>query len=158
MFVASVKVVDIEPINFVEPERLLPNIISLFLPLDIPLTALSCPNNDKIHAVLFVGATSNNCCGLFTSNSFSIITPLDIVVLSGVSSYAIPEVVCVKVAILFVFVVCCEDKDLILLVFVDAGKISFEVKESWVDLLQIVLITVIGAYFGSRGLEKYKQK
>jgi len=46
----------------------------------------------------------------------------------------------------------------ILLVFVDAGKISFEVKESWVDLLQIVLITVIGAYFGSRGLEKYKQK
>lgn len=46
----------------------------------------------------------------------------------------------------------------ILLVFIDAGKISFEVKESWVDLLQIVLITVIGAYFGSRGLEKYKQK
>ena len=46
----------------------------------------------------------------------------------------------------------------ILLVFIDAGKISFEVKESWVDLLQIVLITVIGAYFGSRGLEKYKKK
>jgi hypothetical protein len=46
----------------------------------------------------------------------------------------------------------------ILLVFVDAGKISFEVKESWVDLLQIVLITVIGAYFGSRGLEKYNKK
>lgn len=46
----------------------------------------------------------------------------------------------------------------ILLVFIDAGKISFEVKESWVDLLQIVLITVIGAYFGSRGLEKYNKK
>ena len=46
----------------------------------------------------------------------------------------------------------------ILLVFIDAGKISFEVKESWVDLLQIVLITVIGAYFGSRGLEKYSKK
>ena len=46
----------------------------------------------------------------------------------------------------------------ILLVFVDAGVIQFEVKESWVDLLQIVLITVIGAYFGSRGLEKYNKK
>ena len=46
----------------------------------------------------------------------------------------------------------------ILLVFIDAGKISFEVKESWVDLLQIVFITVIGAYFGSRGLEKYSKK
>ena len=46
----------------------------------------------------------------------------------------------------------------ILLVFIDAGKIEFEDKESWVDLLQIVLITVIGAYFGSRGLEKYSKK
>ena len=46
----------------------------------------------------------------------------------------------------------------ILLVFIDAGKISFEVKERWGDLLQIVLITVIGAYFGSRGLEKYSKK
>jgi len=46
----------------------------------------------------------------------------------------------------------------ILLVFIDAGKISFEVKESWVDLLQIVLITVIGAYFGSRGFKKYNKK
>jgi|TARA_Y100000356_G_C11070938_1_gene188916 cation transport ATPase len=45
----------------------------------------------------------------------------------------------------------------ILLVFVDAGVLEFDVKESWVDLLQIVLITVIGAYFGSRGLEKYKK-
>ena len=43
-------------------------------------------------------------------------------------------------------------------ILLDAGKISFEVKESWVDLLQIVLITVIGAYFGSRGLEKYSKK
>jgi len=30
----------------------------------------------------------------------------------------------------------------------------FQVEDKWVDLLQIVLITVIGAYFGSRGLEK----
>jgi hypothetical protein len=46
----------------------------------------------------------------------------------------------------------------ILLVFIDAGAIDFDVKENWVDLLQIVLITVIGAYFGSRGLEKYSKK
>ena len=44
----------------------------------------------------------------------------------------------------------------VLIVFIDSGAIAFEVKESWVDLLQIVLITVIGAYFGSRGLEKVK--
>lgn len=41
-----------------------------------------------------------------------------------------------------------------LLIFIDAGAIKFVVEEKWVDLLQIVLITVIGAYFGSRGLEK----
>ena len=44
-----------------------------------------------------------------------------------------------------------------LLVFIDAGIISFEVKSSWVDLLQLVLITVIGAYFGGRSLEKTKK-
>ena len=44
-----------------------------------------------------------------------------------------------------------------LLVFIDAGIISFEVKSSWVDLLQLVLITVIGAYFGGRSLEKVKK-
>tara|TARA_R100001443_G_C3354080_1_gene177497 strand:+ start:950 stop:1339 length:390 start_codon:yes stop_codon:yes gene_type:complete len=43
-----------------------------------------------------------------------------------------------------------------LLIFIDAGFIAFEVEDKWVDLLQIVLITVIGAYFGSRGLEKIK--
>jgi hypothetical protein len=43
-----------------------------------------------------------------------------------------------------------------LLIFIDAGAIAFEVEDKWVDLLQIVLITVIGAYFGSRGLEKIK--
>ena len=42
------------------------------------------------------------------------------------------------------------------MVFIDSGKLEFEVKDTWVDLLQIVLITVIGAYFGSRGLEKVK--
>ena len=45
----------------------------------------------------------------------------------------------------------------VLLVFIDAGAIAFEVKNSWVDLLQLVLITVIGAYFGGRSLEKVKK-
>ena len=45
----------------------------------------------------------------------------------------------------------------VLLVFIDAGIISFDVKSSWVDLLQLVLITVIGAYFGGRSLEKVKK-
>ena len=45
----------------------------------------------------------------------------------------------------------------VLLVFIDAGVIAFEVKDSWVDLLQLVLITVIGAYFGGRSLEKVKK-
>ena len=44
----------------------------------------------------------------------------------------------------------------VLLIFVDAGVIKFAVKESWVDLLQLVLITVIGAYFGGRSVEKIK--
>ena len=45
----------------------------------------------------------------------------------------------------------------ILLIFIDAGALNFEVKSSWVDLLQLVLITVIGAYFGGRSLEKVKK-
>ena len=45
----------------------------------------------------------------------------------------------------------------ILIIFIDAGTINFEVKPSWVDLLQLVLITVIGAYFGGRSLEKVKK-
>ena len=38
----------------------------------------------------------------------------------------------------------------VLMVFIDSGSILFEVKPAWVNLLQIVLITVIGAYFGGR--------
>jgi hypothetical protein len=45
----------------------------------------------------------------------------------------------------------------VLMIFIDAGAITFEVKASWVDLLQLVLITVIGAYFGGRSLEKVKK-
>ena len=46
----------------------------------------------------------------------------------------------------------------VLMIFIDAGTISFVVEEKWTDLLQIVLITVIGAYFGGRSLEKTKKK
>ena len=45
----------------------------------------------------------------------------------------------------------------VLLIFIDAGVIEFEVKATWVDLLQLVLITVIGAYFGGRAFEKIKK-
>ena len=45
----------------------------------------------------------------------------------------------------------------VLIVFIDAGFINFEVKDKWVDLLQMVLITVIGAYFGGRSYEKIKR-
>ncbi len=45
----------------------------------------------------------------------------------------------------------------VLMVFIDAGVISFDVKASWIDLLQLVLITVIGAYFGGRSIEKIKR-
>ena len=45
----------------------------------------------------------------------------------------------------------------VLLVFIDAGVISFTVQDKWTDLLQLVLITVIGAYFGGRSLEKVKK-
>jgi hypothetical protein len=45
----------------------------------------------------------------------------------------------------------------VLMVFIDAGVIAFEVKANWIDLLQLVLITVIGAYFGGRSAEKFKK-
>ena len=52
-----------------------------------------------------------------------------------------------------IFLIVCT----MLLIFIDAGALSFEVKSSWVDLLQLVLITVIGAYFGGRSFEKVKK-
>ena len=45
----------------------------------------------------------------------------------------------------------------VLLIFIDAGTITFKVQDKWTDLLQLVLITVIGAYFGGRSLEKVKK-
>jgi hypothetical protein len=46
----------------------------------------------------------------------------------------------------------------VLMIFIDGGMINFTVETKWTDLLQIVLITVIGAYFGGRSLEKVKNK
>ena len=46
----------------------------------------------------------------------------------------------------------------VLMIFIDAGSIKFIVEPKWTDLLQLVLITVIGAYFGGRTLEKAKTK
>ena len=45
----------------------------------------------------------------------------------------------------------------VLMIFIDAGTIKFIVEDKWTDLLQLVLITVIGAYFGGRSLEKVKK-
>ena len=41
--------------------------------------------------------------------------------------------------------------------FIDSGFIAFDVEEKWTDLLQLTLITVIGAYFGGRSIEKVKK-
>ena len=46
----------------------------------------------------------------------------------------------------------------VLMVFIDSGSIAFEVEDKWTDLLQIVLITVIGAYFGGGSVEKIRKK
>mgnify|MGYP003151883639 FL=1 len=53
-----------------------------------------------------------------------------------------------------IFLIVCT----MLLIFIDAGALSFEVEEKWTDLLQLVLITVIGAYFGGRTAEKFNKK
>ena len=52
-----------------------------------------------------------------------------------------------------IFLVVCT----VLMIFIDAGTIAFHVEDKWTDLLQLVLITVIGAYFGGRSLEKVKK-
>jgi hypothetical protein len=46
----------------------------------------------------------------------------------------------------------------VILVFIDSGSIKFAVDEKWTDLLQLVLMTTIGAYFGGRSVEKFKKK
>ena len=56
--------------------------------------------------------------------------------------------------LVLIFLVVCT----MLLIFIDAGAIKFTVEEKWTDLLQLGLITVIGAYFGGRSFEKRKKK
>ena len=45
----------------------------------------------------------------------------------------------------------------VLMVFIDSGSINFNVDEKWTDLLQLVLMTTIGAYFGGRSVEKFNK-
>tara|TARA_Y100001937_G_scaffold25635_1_gene36773 strand:+ start:3494 stop:3898 length:405 start_codon:yes stop_codon:yes gene_type:complete len=45
----------------------------------------------------------------------------------------------------------------VLMVFIDSGSLDFNVEEKWTDLLQLVLMTTIGAYFGGRSVEKYNK-
>ena len=51
-----------------------------------------------------------------------------------------------------IFLVVCT----MILVFIDAGLIEFKVEDKWISLLEITLLTVIGAYFGGRSIEKVK--
>lgn len=51
---------------------------------------------------------------------------------------------------MLIFLIVCT----MLLVFIDSGSLKFNVAQQYVDLLQIVLITTIGAYFGGRTIEK----
>ena len=55
--------------------------------------------------------------------------------------------------LVLIFLVVCT----VLMIFIDAGTINFTVEEKSTDLLQLVLITVIGAYFGGRTMEKRKK-
>jgi len=55
--------------------------------------------------------------------------------------------------LVLIFMIVCT----MLLIFIDAGAINFVVEDKWTDLLQLTLITIIGAYFGGRSLEKVKK-
>jgi cation transport ATPase len=49
-----------------------------------------------------------------------------------------------------IFLILCT----MLLIFIDSGFITFVVDDEWKDLLKIILMTCIGAYFGGRSYEK----
>ena len=51
-----------------------------------------------------------------------------------------------------IFLVVCT----MILVFIDAGFLDFKVEDKWISFLEITLLTVIGAYFGRRSIEKVK--
>ena len=46
---------------------------------------------------------------------------------------------------------------LVVIMLLDSFEIPFAVYAGWVDLLKSLLITVYVAYFGSRGVEKFKK-
>ena len=46
----------------------------------------------------------------------------------------------------------------VLMIFIDAGSVNFKEEEKWTELLQLTLITVIGAYFGGRSIEKVRKR
>jgi hypothetical protein len=45
----------------------------------------------------------------------------------------------------------------ILLIFIDGGLLNFKVENSWIELIKLTLLTVIGSYFGGRSYEKVKK-
>ena len=45
---------------------------------------------------------------------------------------------------------------MVIFMLMDSFDWSFKVESMWVDLLKSLLVTVYVAYFGSRGVEKYK--
>lgn len=61
---------------------------------------------------------------------------------SWMSKNARPLVLLAAVGMLFIFM------------FLDSLNINFEVKENWISLYEMMLITTIGAYFGMRSWEK----
>ena len=58
----------------------------------------------------------------------------------------------VRPLVLVFFIVCT-----MLLVFIDSGSITFQVDEKWKSVIEITMITIIGAYFGDRSVEKLKK-
>ena len=56
--------------------------------------------------------------------------------------------------LVLIFLVVCT----MILVFIDGGFIEFKVESKWISLLELTLLTVIGAYFGGRSAEKIKNK
>ena len=55
--------------------------------------------------------------------------------------------------LVLVFTISCT----MLLVFIDSGSITFQVDEKWKSVIEITMITIIGAYFGGRSVEKLKK-
>ena len=55
--------------------------------------------------------------------------------------------------LVLVFLIVCT----VIMVFIDSRSLTFQVEDKWVDLLQLVLMTTIGAYFGGRSVEKYNK-